>query len=122
LTDHVYHDATLTITRDFIRLPTGEREVIPIDSIQSIVVTRRKVGDHTTAGIVFLLLGILSIWFVIGFLFIAWGIAGLLTKIYSYHLILTVGGEDVEIRSGKRKGPLKSLARTIHGLVTSRQT
>jgi hypothetical protein len=121
MSDHVYSDKQITITRDYIVTPLGERESVAIGEIQELRLHRVKVGDYTAGGIGFLLLGILSVWFMIGFLFIALGIAGLMTKIYTYRLVARVRGEEILLLQGKGKGQLKSLLQTIHGLITSKK-
>lgn len=56
-------------------MPRGEREAIPISSISSIEISRKVTGDYKAGAILFFILGILSIWFLVGFIFIALGLA-----------------------------------------------
>lgn len=102
-------------------MPLGDTEFIPFDAIRKIEVTRQKVGDYKRAAVAFLLLGILSIWFMIGFLFIAWGIAALFVNRYTYRLEVTALSGMYVIMKRSRKGPVVSLCRTIEGLLTSRK-
>lgn len=120
--DHVYSSPQITITRDYIRLPNGEREAIAISTIHRIDVHRVQVGDHNRAAAGFLVLGVLSVWFMIGFLFLALGVAALFIKVYLYRLTVWVGRQEVLLLEDKRRSKLMSLARTIRGLITSRQT
>lgn len=102
-------------------MPLGETEFIPWDAVRSVDVRRELVQDYTRAGIVFLILGILSVWFMIGFLFIAWGIAGLIVKKYRYTLVVKSLSGTYVLMERKRKGPVMSLCRTIQGVITSRK-
>lgn len=83
--------------------------------------TRVKTGDYKSAAVFFFLLGILSVWFMIGFLFLAWGVAAWNMHIYQYNLYVTCRGESILILSDKRKGRVKDVARTIHGVSFSRK-
>lgn len=109
------------ITREFLHLPHGERETVPISSISEIQVSRKKVGDYRQGAALFFLLGILSIWFSVGFVFIVLGIAAWNTNIYQYNLSIVSRGETLIIATSKRKGPLKDIARTIHGVSLSKK-
>lgn len=117
--DVIYHSPDLVITRDFIRFKYSDRETIPINTISEIRITRSVVGDHKKAATFFFLLGILSFWFLIGFLFLAFGVAAYFTKIYSYQLTIFSGGTGWIIKEGGKKGTIKSMAQTIRGLATS---
>ena len=117
----IYADQDITIDRDGIRMPNGETEFIPLDALRKVEVTREKVGDHTRAAVGFLMLGILSFWFWIGWLFIAWGIAALVVKKYRYRVVITALSGPYVIMEGTRKGPVMSLCRTIEGLITARR-
>jgi hypothetical protein len=101
-------------------LPQGERESIAIESIQGIQVTRKQIGDYKQAGIFFFLLGLLSLWFLIGFVFIVLGIAAMWSKIYIYRLTVRVNGNEILLLEHKSKGRTKSLAQTIRGLLTAK--
>lgn len=114
-------DNHITVDKAGIHMPNGETEFIPLDALRKVEVIREKVGDHNRAGILFLLLGVMAVWFWIGWLFIAWGIAALVTKRYRYRLIITALSGPYVIMERKRKGPVMSLCYTIEGLITSRK-
>lgn len=102
-------------------MPTGETEFIPLDVLVSVTVTREQTGDYLQAAAGFFLLSILSIWFLIGWLFMAWGVAALFTKKYCYRLVITTCSGSYVIMERRSKGPVISLCRTIEGLITSRR-
>lgn len=116
----IYQDKQITITKDFISLPKGEREIISIASISGITVTRNRVGNYKNAGILFFIVGVFTIAFGIGWLFLAWGIGAMLTNVYEYNLKVIVDGRPVLLLTGKGGYRLKSLAKTIHGLSLSK--
>jgi TM2 domain-containing membrane protein YozV len=63
-----------------------EIEAIALNSIKKSSVKPEVIGDFKSGAILYFVLGVLSIWFLIGFLFIALGIAAWNTKIYKYIL------------------------------------
>jgi hypothetical protein len=117
----IYADRHITIDREGIRMPHGETEFIPMDALRGVEVIREKVGDYKQGAIGFLILGILSAWFMIGFLFLALGIAGLLVNRYNYRLEVTALSGRYLLMERPRKGPVMSLCRTIQGLILSRK-
>lgn len=120
MTDHVFSDKNITITKDFIHQVNGEREVIRIDSISQIEVSRIIAGDYKAGAILFFILGILSIWFLVGFVFLALGIAAWNTKIYLYSLTVTTNGTKIYLfEKWKSHSYLKGIARTLQGLTLS---
>ncbi len=70
----IYQDKQITITKDFIRVNDFEIEAIAISTIKKAYVKAQVIGDFKNVAIMFFVLGILSIWFLIGFVFIALGI------------------------------------------------
>lgn len=121
MTDFVYKDPDITITRDFLHFPHGERETIQINSISEIIASRTETGDYKAGAVLFFIIGIATVWFVIGFLFLVLGIAAWNTRIYSYHLKIRVGENIMEILSSKSRGHVKSIASTIRGLAFSQK-
>lgn len=117
----IYADHHITIDKEGIHMPEGDTEFIPLDALRGVEVTREKVGDYTRGAVGFLLLGILAIWFWIGWLFIAWGITALVVKRYRYRLVVTALSGPYVLMERSRKGPVMSLCRTIQGLLTSQK-
>lgn len=114
--DLIYKSRDLIITRDRLILPRGDREAIMLSDIEEISAVRRKTGDYKSGAVLFFILGVLSIWFFVGFIFIALGIAAWNKNIYSYHLSIKLRGASVELLSGKSRWRVMSLARTLQGV------
>ncbi len=114
-------DNHITIDIDGIRMPLGETEYIPFDAIRKIEVSRELIGDYKRGGIAFLMLGLLSIWFMVGFVFLALGVVGLMVKKYRYRLMVSAYSGTYCIMERERKGPVVSMCRTIEGVLTARK-
>jgi hypothetical protein len=113
----IYQDSDLTITKDFIRSIYTRREVIPMDTITGAQVGQEVTKDYKQGAVLFFLLGILTVWFAIGFLFIALGIGAWNYKEYRYTLYLVSRGDVLPVKVSTSKRKLKSLANTIIGIV-----
>lgn len=109
----IYKSPDLIITKDRIILPGGDSEAILLSDIEKVSTARRKIGDYKAGAVLFFILGILSFWYFVGFIFIALGIAAWNTNIYSYHLSIKLHRVSVELLSSKRR--VGSLARTLRG-------
>lgn len=117
----IYRHGGIMLTRDFIRLSGHDREVIPIDSISAVRVTRREVGNYKSGALLFFLLGILTLWTVFCVVFFALGLGAWLTNIYAYGLEVETRGDTVQIMQKSRRAPVTGLAHTIAGLCLSRK-
>lgn len=117
----IFKSPDLTLTRDFIILPSGEHEAIPINAVTEVTVSRTLTGDYKSGAVLFFILGVLSIWFFVGFIFIALGLAAWNTNTYSYDLYILAHGERIHLATAKKKGGLKDIARTINGLSLSKK-
>lgn len=116
----IYKDQDITITKDMLILPNGERESIQLNTISDIQVTRKQEGDYKSGAVLFFVIGVVTVVFGIGIIFLILGIAAWHTNIYSYRLLIVTRGEYVEVLAGRKRGQLKSLARTIHGAAFSK--
>jgi len=94
-------------------------ESIRINQITRIAVKEKEVGNFKDLSVVFFVLGILSFWFFIGFIFLAWGVVAMFKKINTYTLVVVVKGQEVVLLTHSGKTHVKDIARTIWGLITS---
>jgi len=108
----IYRDHDILITKEFIKLTDSESEAIPITAIQKVELRKEVVGNYRAGAILFFVLGILSIWFMIGFLFLAWGIAAWNKKIYTDVLLLTRHGVTVRLHL-ERPGHVHSILNAL---------
>ena len=115
----VYQDKRITITKDFIRIAGASSETISINQISTIEVVQKEKNNYRKATPLFIIVGLLTVTFGIGFLFLAWGIASWFYKEYTYTLQIDSIPGVFEIPG--KKARLKSLAHTIHGLAFSKQ-
>lgn len=106
----------ITITKDFLMASGRDWETIPINQVSEITMTSRVVKDYRAGAILLLIIGIFTISFGIGFLFIALGIGAWYSKVYQYSLYVTVKEKRIWLLNHRRSGPLKSIVRTLHGL------
>ena len=113
----IYSDRDIVITKEFIKVKDFYLEAIPINTVTKAFVKSEINGSYRPGAILFFLLGILSIWFLIGFLFIAMGIAAWFTNTYKHSLMIERADATWYVLEGKKKSYLSSLATTINGLV-----
>ena len=115
----IYQDDNLIINKEYLIFPQGEREAVAVSSISEIAVSRILTKEYTDAVPLFVLLGLTGIFFAPMLFFFLFAISAYFTKRYEYALKVTANGRPLQIMRNKRKGKVKSLAHTIHGLCFS---
>lgn len=113
LIDIIYQDREITITGDFLMVAGADKEAVAISRLSNPRITKEQTGNYQAASILFVIVGIFTVAFMIGWLFIAWGIAAWFSKIYTYHLLVDIDEVGVTLLTSKSRGRLARISRAL---------